>query len=98
MITFGELTSKAVRVEYTMSGTEGYRVTGNACYDKENKLIDASGSIITKDNVHVANFNIYGEGEFARMNLTDCIPSMLVIATEVAQDTLAGLTSTYPNE
>ena len=98
MIKFGEITSKSVRVEYTKSDVEGYKVTGNAIYNKENKLTEAFGRIITTKETHVANFNIYGEGEYARINLTDCIPSMMVAATEIAQATLADLAATYLNE
>ena len=98
MVTFGEITSKTLRVKYTKEDMEGYKVVGNASYNKENRLTDAQGDIRDAEDKHIANFNIYGEGEFTRVNLTDCLAGMMSEAVEVAEATLADLAAQYPEE
>ena len=98
MVTFGEITSKNLRVNYTKEDMEGYKVVGSANYNKENKLTDAIGDIRDAEDKHIANFNVYGEGEYARVNLTDCLAGMMSEAVEVAEATLADLAATYPEE
>lgn len=99
MVTFGEITSKTIRVNYTKDDMEGYKVVGTAAYNKENKLTDANGDIRDAENVHIANFNIYGSGEATRVNLTDCIAGKMGEAVAVAEATLSDLAgSTYPAE
>lgn len=98
MVTFGTICEKIIRAPYTKDDMEGYKVTGYATYNKENKLTDASGDIRTIEDVHVANFNIYGSGEYTRVNLTDCIAGKMSEAVTVADATLADLASTYPTE
>ena len=98
MIVFGEITSKSLRVNYTKDDIEGYKVVGSANYNKENKLTDANGEIRDMEEKRIANFNVYGEGEYARVNLTDCLAGMMSEAVEVAEATLADLAATYPEE
>lgn len=98
MVTFGEITQKNIRVNYTKEDLTGYKVVGSANYNKENKLTDAHGDIRDAEDRHIANFNIYGEGEFTRVNLTDCLAGMMSEAVEVAEATLADLASDYPKE
>lgn len=98
MVVFGEITSKSLRVNYTKEDIEGYKVVGNANYNKENKLTDANGDIRDAEDKHIANFNVYGEGEYARVNLTDCLAGMMSEAVEVAEATLADLASNHPEE
>ena len=98
MVTFGEITSKNLRVNYTKEDMEGYKVVGSANYNKENKLTDANGEIRDMEEKRIANFNVYGEGEYARVNLTDCLAGMMSEAVEVAEATLADLAATYPEE
>lgn len=98
MVTFGEITSKTLRVEYTKVDLEGYRVAGTASYNKGNKLTDAHGDIRDEEDKHIANFYIYGEGEYTRVNLTDCLAGMMNGAVEVAEATLADLAAQYPEE
>lgn len=98
MVTFGEITSKNLRVNYTKDDMEGYKVVGSANYNKENKPTDANGDIRDAEGKHIANFNIYGEGEYARINLTDCLAGRMSDAVEVAEATLADLAATYPEE
>lgn len=99
MVTFGEIVSKSIRVNYTKDDMEGYKVVGTATYDKEKKLTDAYGDIRdASTNEHIANFNIYGMGEGTRINLTDCIAGKMSEAVEVAEATLADLAGTYPIE
>lgn len=98
MVTFGEITMKNIRVSYTKSDIEGYKVAGSASYNKDNKLTDANGDIRDVENVRIANFNIYGEGEHTRVNLTDCLAGKMSEAVTIAEATLADLSSTYPQE
>ena len=98
MVTFGEITQRNTRVNYTKEDMEGYKVVGSANYNKENKLTDANGDIRNAEDRHIANFNIYGEGEYTRVNLTDCLAGMMSEAVEVAEATLADLAGTYPQE
>ena len=98
MVTFGEITQRNTRVNYTKEDMEGYKVVGSANYNKENRLTDASGSIRDAENLYIANFNIYGQGEDARVNLTECKPELMNEAIAVAQATLADLAAQYPEE
>lgn len=98
MVRFEEITQKNIRVNYVKDDMEGYKVVGSANYNKENKLADANGSITGTGNEYIADFNVYGVGEEARINLTNCIPTKMGEAIEVAQATLADLASTYPQE
>lgn len=98
MVTFGEITQKTLRVNYTKEDMAGYKVIGNASYNKDNKLTDANGDIRDAEGMHIANFNIYGSGESTRVNLTDCIAGKMIDAVGVAEATLADLAATYPQE
>lgn len=98
MVTFREITQRNTRVNYTKEDMEGYKVVGSANYNKENRLTDANGDIRDAEDRHIANFNIYGEGEYTRVNLTDCLAGMMSEAVEVAEATLADLAGTYPQE
>ena len=98
MVTFGEITQRNTRVNYTKEDMEGYKVVGSANYNKENKLTDANGEIRDMEEKRIANFNVYGEGEHARVNLTDCLAGMMGEAVEVAEATLADLAADYPKE
>lgn len=96
MVTFGEITEKTLRANYVKEDMEGYKVVGNATYNKEKKLTNAYGDIRNAEDKHIANFNAYGEGETARISLTDCLAGMMSEAVEVAEATLADLASQYP--
>lgn len=98
MVIFGTITTKTVRVAYTKEDLDGYKVSGSATYNKEDNLTDANGEIRNAENENVANFNSYGTGENARINLTDCIAGKMGEAVAVAEATLADLASQYPEE
>lgn len=98
MVTFGTIERRDTRVNYTKDDLSGYVVIGKATYNKENNLTDASGDIRDLEDKHLANFNIYGEGEYTRVNLTDCLAGRMSEAVEVAEATLADLSSSYPTE
>jgi lysozyme family protein len=98
MVTFGEITQKNLRVNYVKDDMEGYKVVGNANYNKENKLTDAYGDIRDLEDRHIANFNVYGEGENARVNLNDCLAGMMSEAVEIAEITLRDLAFSYPQD
>lgn len=98
MVTFGEITQKNLRVNYVKDDMEGYKVVGNANYNKDNRLTDAYGDIRDLEDRHIANFNVYGEDENARVNLNDCLAGMMGEAVEVAEATLKDLAAAYPEE
>ena len=95
MVTFGTIIERNTRVKYTKTDVEGYKVEGEARYDKENALVDANGRILAEDK-KVAEFTIYGQGEYAKINLTDCEVEKMGVAAEIAQATLADLKADYP--
>lgn len=98
MVTFGTITEKNLRVNYVKEDIEGYKVVGNASYNKENVLTDAYGNIRDTEDKHIANFNVYGTDENARVSINDCIPVKMSEAVEVATATLKDLTADYPKE
>lgn len=97
MIEFGAITSKTIRAPYNIE-VDGYKVSGYATYNKENKLTDASGYIKTAEGQIVGSFNIYGTGEDKRINLNDCTPEKMNDAVEVAKSVIESLSATYPRE
>lgn len=97
MVNFTEITSKTVRANYEYDGVEGYMVVGSASYDKDDKIIDADGMIKEVDTERIiANFNTYGVGEDARINLTNCLAGKMGLAVTIAEGTLAELAASYP--
>lgn len=97
MVKFGEITNKTLSVNFIKDDVADYKVVGNATYNK-GKLSNASGEIRSASDEHVANFNTYGEGEFARINLTDCVAGKMADAAGLAEVTLADLAMQYPEE
>ena len=79
MVRFEEITQKNLRVNYVKDDMEGYKVVGSANYDKDNKLTDANGSIAGAEDEYIADFNVYGQGENARINLTNYIPAKMLM-------------------
>lgn len=98
MITFGEITSKNLRADYTKEDIEGYKVVGSVNYNRDDRVTDADGTIYDIEEKRIANFNAYGEGEYAKVNLTDCIAGRMAEAVEVAEATLADLAASYPEK
>lgn len=95
MVTFGDI--ETLRVKYTEE-VEGYKVAGTVTYNGQKKITEANGHITDAGDKHVANFNAYGEGEYARINLTDCVADKMSTAADVANATLANLAAQYPEE
>ena len=99
MIKYKEIISKTLRASYEKVDIEDYKVVGSVAYNINNRIIDANGDIRDADtNAHIANFNVYSEGETVRMNLTDCITGKMMDAVTVAEATLADLSQSYPQE
>lgn len=97
MVTITEITSKTIQVNYKKEDIEGYAIAGSATYDKNDAVVNADGAIVeVATNLHVANFNTYGTGEDARINLTNCLAGMMGEAVEIAETTLADLAKTRP--
>jgi hypothetical protein len=97
MVTFTEIIERTIRANYIKDDLAGYKVIGSASYNKEQKLTDAYGDIRDNEDKHIANFNVYGAAEYARVSLTDCIAGRMSEAVEVAEATLADLNAAYPN-
>ena len=97
MVTFGDITIKNLRVNYTKEDKVGYKVVGTASYNKDNQLTDASGDIRdSQTNEHIANFNIHAiMREERRISLTNCIEGRMNEAVAVAEATLADLALGY---
>lgn len=99
MVTFTEITDKTVQASYEKVDIEGYNVAGSVTYDKANQVVNANGEIKeVATNKFVANFNTYGTGEDARINLTNCLAGMMGAAVTIAETTLADLAKNYPEE
>lgn len=99
MVTFTEITSKSVRATYEKTDIEGYKIFGSVSYDKESKITDADGEIreVATQKL-LTNFNTYGTGDDARINLTNCLAGKMSEAVAIAEATLADLAATYPEE
>ena len=97
MVTFNETISRTLVKAFEKNDIEGYKVMGNATYNKDNKLTDANASINDMEGKRIADFRAYGYGE-ARFDLTNCNPEYIAQAAEIAQVTLADLTANYPQE
>ena len=98
MITFGEISSKTLVAPYIKEDYVGYLVEGTATYNKENVLTSANGTITdAKTQRHLANFNVYGEGEDMRISM-DCKAAIMGEMYTTASATLADLMATYPQE
>jgi hypothetical protein len=94
MVTFGDITSKTIRVNYTKTDLEGFVVKGSASYNKENKLIDANGNITDTDEKNIGSFNIYGNEEDMRITL-NCPAKLTDEVNAVAKAALADLANGY---
>ena len=97
MVTFNETIVRILTKAFKKSDIEGYKVMGNATYNKDNKLTDANATIRDAEDNRIAEFRAYSSGE-ARFDLTNCNPEYIGKAAEIAQATLADLTANYPQE
>lgn len=97
-IEFGEIISKTITVPYNSIEVDGYKVSGYATYNKDNRLTDARGDVKTAEDVHIGSFNVYGIGEDRRINLNDCTADKMNDVAMVSDETIASLSATYPRE
>ena len=97
MIVFGEISSKTIRAPYNIE-VDGYKVSGYATYNKDNRLTDASGDVKTAEDVHIGSFNVYGIAEDRRINLNDCAADKMNDVAIVARNVIESLSATYPRE
>ena len=97
MVKFKEIISKTLVIAFDKDDIEGYKVVGNATYNKDNKLTDANGTIRDIEDKRIADFRAYGNVE-AKFDLTSCAPENLGVTAKIAQETLADLTANYPQE
>lgn len=99
MVNFTEITNKTVQVNYEKTDLEGYKVVGTASYNKDNEVLNADGEIReVSSNRHIANYNTYGTGADARINLTNCVANMMAKAVTIAEATLLDLSESNPEE
>lgn len=97
MVTFQTITRKDVTAPYTKDDYENLVITGNASYNKENKLIDANGEVKNEEGRNLGNFSLYGSDENARISFNaNAKEGDSVYAA--AKATLADLVATYPAE
>lgn len=96
MVQLEEIIQRDTRVNFSKNDMEGYKVAGNAMYNKEDQLVNANGEIRDMHDAYIAHFTIYGEGVNARISLTDSLPEMLSEAVWVAQATLSDLNAIHP--
>lgn len=97
MITFGEIVEKTIRVKYEKNDIEGYSVEGYASYNKENKLNDAYGSVLSSDMMNSCDFNIYRNMcDNYRMNINNVNAGSGVEMNNIVESVLAELKATYP--
>ena len=94
MVTFGEITSKTIRVNYTKDDIEGVVVKGSVTYDKDNKLTEANGNIVDVEKKNIGSFNIFGMGDDMRINLS-CSAKLTDVVNDIAKATLADLGEGY---
>ena len=96
MVHLEEIIQRDTRVNFSKNDMEGYKVAGNAMYNKEDQLVNANGEIRDMNDAYIARFTIYGEGVNARISLSDSLPEMLSEAVWVAQTTLSDLNAIHP--
>lgn len=97
MVTFKTITRKDVTAPYTKDDYENLVISGNASYNKENKLVDANGEVKNEEGRNLGNFNLYGSDENARISFNaNAKEGDSVYAA--AKATLADLVATYPEE
>lgn len=96
MVQLEEIIQRDTRVNFSKNDMEGYKVAGNAMYNKEDQLVNANGEIRDMNDAYIARFTIYGEGVNARISLSDSLPEMLSEAVWVAQTTLSDLNAIHP--
>ena len=96
MVQLEEIIQRDTRVNFSKNDMEGYKVAGNAMYNKEDQLVNANGEIRDMNDGYIARFTIYGEGVNARISLSDSLPEMLSEAVWVAQTTLSDLNAIHP--
>ena len=94
MVTFGEITSKTIRVNYTKDDIAGVVVKGSVTYNKDNKLTDANGNIEGADKKNIGSFDIYGSGEDMRITLKSSADKTDEV-NDIAKATLADLANGY---
>ena len=97
MIVFGEISSKTIRAPYSIE-VDGYKVSGYATYNKDNRLTEASGDVKTAEDVHIGSFNVYGKADERRINLNECAADMMNDVAIVARAVIGSLSVTYPRE
>ena len=97
MVKYGEITEKSLSVGYLKDDIEGYDVSGIVTYNRNRGVSRANGDVCTKEGSHVARFNVYGEGENARINV-DCKMVLIDEMNALARLTLTDLAQSYPEE
>ncbi|MGN1155864.1 MAG: hypothetical protein ACI4TK_06780 [Agathobacter sp.] len=103
MITFGEIVEKTLRVKFDKKDIEGYSViNGYATYDKNKKLIDASGSIMSVSETEqmpvTCDFNTYRSGDGFKLNISNVAVGNGGEMNAIVETVISELTESYPAE
>lgn len=103
MITFGEIVEKTIRVKYEKNDIEGYSVVnGYATYDKNNKLVYASGTIVgvseSAKTPSECDFNIYSSGDGFKLNINNVTVGNGSEMNTIVETVISDLIESYPAE
>lgn len=98
MIKYGRIKKNDIQIEIIKDDFDGFKVEGDARYDKDRKLVDVSANIFNADGVRVTRFSMRsGLRDSNRINLIGCMQEYTEIAMVVAKATIDELARTYPN-
>ena len=98
MIQYGNIKRNDIQIEFK-DDVDGFKVEGDAGYNKDKKLIDVSANIFNADGVRVTRFSMRsGLRDSNRINLLGCMAEYTEIAMAVAKTTIDELTRTYPEK
>lgn len=98
MIQYGKTKRNDIQIEFVKDDVDGFKVEGDARYDKDRKLVDVSANIFNADGVRVTRFNMRsGLRDSNRINLLGCMQEYTEIAMVVAKATIDELARNYPN-
>ena len=99
MIQYGRTKRNDIQIEFVKEDVDGFKVEGDARYDKDRKLVDVSANIFNADGVRVTRFSMRsGLRDSNRINLLGCMQEYTEIAMVVAKATIDELARTYPEK
>lgn len=98
MVEFKEITSKSVSSTFEIKDiNEEYKVKGTASYNKDNKVENVNGQIISNTEMYVCSFNIYKMGDSYKLNISDFEVGKGAEFNLIVETVLTQLKETYPS-